>query len=150
MWENFNISMLTGFLQGSPCPCLPVFSCAWLELRCLGRMAHKKVHPTFLFLSLKISWDDNLEQEERHLPIHPGVHQTSARKTVSILHYQSELSSGSFQPLLPSAPHLDSALLCLLGYCLNDTFARGLVIILCKSLLIHKVKPPFSSFQNEE
>lgn len=116
--------MLAGFLQGSSCPCLPVFSCTWLELSCLGRMALKHVHPTFLFLSLKTSWDDNLEQEERHLPTHAGVHQASAPKTLSIFHYQSELPSGSFQPLLHSAPHLDSALLRLLGYCLSDTSAR--------------------------
>lgn len=116
--------MLAGFLQGSSCPCLPVFSYTWLELRCLGRMAHKNVHPTFLFLSLKTSWDDNLEQEERHLPTHPRVRQASARKTLSIFHYHSELPSGSFQPLLHSAPHLDSALPCLLGYCLSDTSAR--------------------------
>lgn len=115
MWENFNISMLAGFLQGSSCPCLPVFSCTWLELSCLGRMALKNVHPTFLFLSLKTSWGDNLEQEERLLSTHPGVHQASARKTISIFHYQSELPSGSFQPLLHSASHLDSALLRLLG-----------------------------------
>lgn len=120
MWENFNISTLAGFLQGSSCPCLPVFSCTWLELRCLGRMAHKNVHPTFLFLSLKTSRDDNLEWEERRLPPHPGVHQASARKTISIFHYHSELPSGSFQPLLHSAPPP----WLLLGYCLSDTSAR--------------------------
>lgn len=115
--------MLAGFLQGFSCPCLPVFSYTWLELSCLGRMALKNVHPTFLFLSLKTSWGDNLEQEERHLSTHPGVHQASARKTISIFPYQSELPSGSFQPLLQSASHLDSALLRLPGYCLSDTSA---------------------------
>lgn len=116
--------MLAGFLQGFSCPCLPVFSCTWLELSCLGRMALKNVHPTFLFLSLKTSWGDNLEQEERHLSTHPGVHQASARKTTTIFPYQSELPSGSFQPLLQSASHLDSALLRLPGCCLSDTSAR--------------------------